>query len=98
MSWFDVGLVALWAAAVVQTGFVIVYGLGPWRRHFVGRALFAKSASLAVLLWLSVINYYLTYRFQLQVTVIATCAVTASIVFQFGALLAQRRIDRRARG
>jgi hypothetical protein len=97
MTWPDWGLTALWIAAVVQTCFVVTYGLSPWWRHFVGRALFSKSASLAIILWLTVVNHYLTYDYQLQVSVVATWVVTASICFQFAALVAQRRIDRAAR-
>lgn len=96
-GWIDAGLVALWVAAVVQTLFVVTYGFSPWWRHFVGRALFSKSASLAVILWLTVVNHYLTYAYQLQVSVIATWSVTVAICFQFAALVAQRRIDRRTR-
>lgn len=96
-GWVDAGLVALWVAAVVQTCFVLIYGVSPWWRHFVGRALFIKSASLAIILWLTVVNHYLVYDYQLQVSVIATWVVALGICFQFAALMAQRRIDRRIR-
>lgn len=94
MSWVNAGWVALWVAAVVQTMFVVLYGVGPWWRHFVGRALFTKSLALCLVLWLTVVNYYLTYPGQLQVTVCATWLVALAIVFQFAALVAQRRIAR----
>lgn len=95
MSWVDAGLTALWVAALGQTGFVLLYATRPWWRHFVGRALFFKSATLAAVLWLTIVNHYLVYRYQLQVSVMLTWAVAVAICYQFTALVAQIRADRR---
>lgn len=97
MSWVRWGLAALWVATIFQTLFVVVYATRPWRRHFVGRALFVKSLALMVTLQVTLANNYLIYPWQLQVSVILLWFVAAAIAFQFAALVAQWRIDRRAR-
>jgi hypothetical protein len=92
--WMDAGLAALWTATILQTVFVALYATRPWRRHFVGRALFIKSVSLMLILQVSLCNQYLTYRYQLQVSVVLTWFVAVAIAYQTGALIAQMRADR----
>lgn len=95
MGWETLALIALWVATVGQVGFVVVYGAGPWWRDFVGRALFFKSASLALVLAVTLLNWYVTYPGQLAVGAVLMCVVAAAIVYQFGALLWQRLLARR---
>lgn len=62
--WQRWALVALAFAAVGQASFVVIYARRPWWRHFVGRALLLKSASLLLILWLSLINSFVAYPGQ----------------------------------
>ena len=95
MSWEDSGLLALWVATVAQVVFVVVYASArKFWRHFVGRALFTKSAALALVLGATLFGWYVTpYPYQLQVGVILMWTVAGAIVYQLLALVRQRRID-----
>lgn len=94
---------ALVLAAVPQTLFVLYYGLpclggGAWWRDRVGRALFVKAASLAVLLdlfalWLLLPGYW----FEVAAT-ICYFGILAACTYQFVALIRERRESRRLRG
>lgn len=95
MSWGAVAVGALWVATVGQTVFVVVYACRPWWRHFVGRALFTKSVSLAAVLWATLLPRYWDYPFRLQVMAVLTGVVAAAILAQTVALFAQQHIDRR---
>jgi hypothetical protein len=54
--------IALWLviiAAVPQTAFVALYGFAsPWWRSQTGRAIFTKAFSMALLLDMSLVNYW----------------------------------------
>lgn len=91
-SWQRGAFVAIVVATVAQTIFVLVYGTRPWWRHFVGRALFIKSASLCVVLWLTVINTFLRYPGQEQVSSLALWLVAVAIIHQLVALLRTPRV------
>jgi len=93
----DVGIFALWTATVIQTLFVVLYATRAWWRHFVGRALFVHSAALMVTLQASVVNHYLVYRYQLQVSVLLLWVMAAAFAYQTGALIKQMRLDRHTR-
>ena len=95
MTWVHAAEVALVAAAIGQTCFVGLYATRPFWRHFVGRALMMKSASLALVLWVSVANIWLTYPYQLQVSACLTMLIAAAIWFQFVALVREVGGDRR---
>jgi putative copper export protein len=86
-SWQHASLVAIAVAAVVQTAFVVVYGSRPWWRHYVGRALFVKSTSLLVVLWLTIANTFLLYPGQHQVSTLSLWLVAVAIIYQFAALI-----------
>lgn len=93
-GWIHVAIGALWVSAVFQTAFILVYGAGPWRYDFIGQALFFKSASLAVVLDVTLLNYYVTYDWQHQVSACLMCTVALAIVYQFAALMVQRHLSR----
>ena len=85
--WLDLGIWLTVIAASVQTVFVITYATRPWWKHYVGRALFLKSLSLAVALWISATNSVLDpYKHQLEVTVFALAFVAIAITYQTVAL------------
>lgn len=88
-------IAAILTAAVFQTGFVAIYMTRPWWRHFVGRALFTKSAALMLLIDTAVLNIATDYRGEEVVEVALYWFVAAAIIFQFGALLAQIYMGRR---
>lgn len=91
-GWEKTALVALVVGAVAQTLFVLIYGSRPWYRVRVGRALFFKSAALAVVLDLSVTNALVPpYRFQEQVGTVVIVLITVTILYQLVALLLSPR-------
>lgn len=89
--WQHLAFYAIVLAAIVQTAYIAVYGTRPWWRHYVGRALFFKSASLLVVFWLTIVNTFFAYPGQEQVTTVALWVVAATIAYQFAALLRTRR-------
>lgn len=90
-TWERLALLALVVSAVAQTAFIFVYGARPWWRHRVGRALFTKSLSLLIVLWLSIVNTFLIYPAQQRVSTLALWLIAAAIVYQLVALLRTRR-------
>jgi hypothetical protein len=59
VSVIDWALVLIWISAVPQTLFIGIYGLtNHWWLSWIGRALFASSFGLALLLDLSLFQYY----------------------------------------
>lgn len=88
-TWTEIGKAALIWAAVVQTMFVIIYGTRRWWASQVGKALFLKSATLALLLDSAVANLFLTYRYQLQVGVVLVVCVAVAVSYQLIALVRQ---------
>lgn len=86
-GWQHWTLVGLVLAAVFQGGFVFVYATRPWFRDIVGRAYMLKSATLLVILWLSLLNTFFTYPHQAQVSTFGMWSVTIAIVYQFFVLL-----------
>jgi putative copper export protein len=89
--WQRSAFIAIMVAAVAQTGFVVVYMLRPWWRHYVGRALLVKSASLLIVLWLTIVNTFVRYPGQRQVSSLALWLVAGAIIYQLVALLRTRR-------
>lgn len=85
--WQHFAFYAIVFAATVQTAYILVYGSRPWRQHFVGRALFYKSASLLIVLWLTVVNTFFVYPGQEPISTVALWLVAAAITYQFAALL-----------
>jgi hypothetical protein len=90
MFWARAAVVAM---AVGQTAFVLLYGTAPWWRDFVGRALFAKSLALAVLVDAAVVALFLPVPAWFAVAVY--WLVAAGIWWQLGALVRQRLSRRR---
>lgn len=74
--------------APAQTLFVILYGIAPWWRDFVGRALFFKSLTLMVLLDTVVLS--IICNIPDGVIVGLYWLVVAGILYQLGALIRQR--------
>lgn len=90
-DWQRVTLLALVVATFAQTLFILVYGTRPWWRARVGRALFLKSASLCLVLWLTLIGAFYTYAHQDEVGAFGMCLVAGAIVYQLVALLLSPR-------
>lgn len=92
---FDVDLhivkaISFVVGAVAQTAFVILYGMAPWWRDFVGRALFIKSLTLAVLIDTAVVDSFLPKGIGLTYFVVLYWLVVMGICWQFVALVRQR--------
>ena len=86
---------ALVIGASAQTLFIIIYGTRPWWKHYVGKALFFKSLTLCIALWLSFSNIVLDpYPYQLEIAVASIWLVTISIVVQCVALIMKVGHDR----
>lgn len=85
---------AIAVGGVAETMFVILYGIAPWWRDFVGRAMFAKSLTLMVLIDLAIVDA-LIVPLSALVFAILYWAVAVGIVWQLGALIRQRRHARR---
>jgi len=59
MSTMDWAFVLIWVAAVPQTLFIAIYGLtNHWWLSWIGRALFASSFGLMLLLDLTLVEHY----------------------------------------
>jgi hypothetical protein len=87
-------------AAVGQTLFVVLWFLLPWWRTWVGRALMAKSFSLAIILDWALVNYHFGPFLHQQAIGLALFGLVAlSIWLQLGAISREvwrGRQDRRA--
>lgn len=94
-AWLDLGLVALWVSAIAQVSFVVLYATRKFWRHFVGRALFFKSVSFAVLLVMSLVNRVWQYPHQLEVAVLLLWFIACATCLQLYALIRQMVLDRR---
>ena len=90
-GWIRVALVAVLVAAVAQTTFIAIYATRPWWKVRVGRAIFLKSLALAVILDLSVVNDFLTYRYQEQISALAILFIAVTILYQLFALVRSPR-------
>lgn len=84
-------LVALMIGTLAQSAFVITYARRPWYRVRIGRALMLKSASLAVLLWLSVLGTFFVYPYEREVSAATIGVITVAILYQLIALLMSPR-------
>ena len=60
-GWTHLALVALVIATAAQTAFVGIYATRPWYLVRTGRALMLKSATLCLLLWLSLFGTFFVY-------------------------------------
>lgn len=96
MNTVEVARVGLIVATIAQTLFVVAYATRPWWRHFIGRALMSKSVALMVTLQVTLLNWYVTYPYQLEVGAFLMWLIACAICFQVGALLWQIHLDRRA--
>jgi hypothetical protein len=91
-GWERTALVALLVGAVAQTTFILIYGTRKWYLVRVGRAIFFKSAALALVLDLSVVNTFVPpYGHQEQVSAVSIVAITVTILYQLVALLLSPR-------
>ena len=88
-SWRHLAIIT---AAIPQTMFVITWGLLPWWKDFVGRALFFKSASFAILLDAAAAYIFLEGKYEDATIVGLYWLVALSCWWQFGALLKQLRL------
>lgn len=84
--WERFSLIALVIATLIQTAFVVEYATRPWWLVRIGRALMLKSAALCVLLWLSILNSFVSYSGQEQVAMVTLWLITAAIFYQWLAL------------
>lgn len=91
-AWQRSALVAIMVAAIIQTVFLAVYLSRPWWRHFVGRALALKSASLWVVLWLTIVNTFFRYPGQEPISSLSLWVIAAAIAYQLVALLRTPRM------
>lgn len=83
----DIGIWMTVIAAIVQTIFILTYATRPWWKSRVGRALFIKSLSLSVALWISASNAIVgVYPHQLEVSIGALAFITLAITYQTFAL------------
>lgn len=91
-GWERLALICVIVSAVAQTTFILIYGTRKWYLVRVGRAIFFKSAALALLLDLSVVNTFVPpYRYQEQVSAVAIVAIMVTILYQLAALLLSPR-------
>lgn len=75
----------LWAAAVGQVLFVLLWAPQGWRHTWIGRALMTKSASLAFLLVALLFSYYATvsalvFRFLFWLVIIGIWYQTVALM------------------
>ncbi len=92
------GMIGLGLAIVLQWPFVILFATGPWWRDFVGQAIMAKSAVIAVVLTSTMIHAVVpTYRGEQAVRITLMWLITITIGYQLYALLRQRRQTRHFR-
>lgn len=96
MSALDVaGWIGIGLAVVMQWGFVAYYAPGPWWKDFVGRAIMAKSAIIAVVLTSTIVHAIVPpYAAEQAVRVGLMWAITITIGYQLHAIRKQRRLDR----
>lgn len=104
LGWFDASLYdwslrLVYAAAVGQTLFVILWGTLPWYRTRVGRALMVKSVSLMVYLdWaVLVINGWVPIAHRENIAVVLFGLITVGIWTQLTALTFEIWRGRRSR-
>ena len=90
-NWHRFALIALAAATVFQTMFIVEFARRPWYLDRVGRALMLKSASLALVLWLTLANSFFVYSLQQQLSVLGLSLVSIAIVYQYLVLVRSPR-------
>jgi hypothetical protein len=90
-GWEHLALVAIIVATFAQTLFILIYASRPWWRVRVGRALMLKSASLCIVLWLTLVGTFFVYAHQEQVSALSLCVIAVAIVYQLVALLLSPR-------
>ena len=86
-GWQRVELVALLLCAIGQTAFVVVYTFRPWPKFDVGRALWSKSALIAIVLWMSVIANFYVYPIEDALGTVVLCLLCCSIWYQLYVLV-----------
>lgn len=108
VPWLDVYLWGLWTCAVAQGLFVSFLVTTKWRRWRAGRALFIKSAALAVMLVLTLAAWYALVPHLLEIASVLIWVMAAAITYLLWSLICQKWPqvcqvcqwfrDRRARG
>lgn len=99
MNATDWALVLVWVAAVPQTIFILLYGFtNQWWRSMIGKALFASSLALALLLDLSLLTYYYPGLLEPWESNIVLAIVPLGAVLKLAAILLDKRAKRRWRG
>jgi hypothetical protein len=97
MSWTTA---AIWVAAIASGAFTLLYGFkSEWYKHPVGRMQFAKSASLSLILWLSLAGRVLgDYPGRVVIGVVVLWIVAITLVTQVVVLLLAQagKLDTRA--
>lgn len=107
LSALDWALILIWCAAVPQTLFLALYGFGGyhWWLSWIGRALFTSSLALALLLDLTLFEYYFPTDIATRpwVTNLILVVVAAGAALKLAAILYdkwpafRRRFDRGGR-
>jgi hypothetical protein len=102
LGWFDVSLIdwtrrLVYAAAVGQTLFVVLWATLPFYRTWVGRALMIKSLSLMIYLdWaVAVINGWVPESHRQNIAVVLFGLITVGIWSQLVAILVEMMRGRR---
>ena len=95
VPWMGVYESGLWACAVFQVGFVLVFVTTSWRRYRTGRALFVKSAVIAVLLALTLAGLYLVIPHTLEIAAVLMWVLAAAIAYLLWSVVRQKFLDRR---
>lgn len=94
VPWMDVYLWGLWAAAAAQVVWVSLLVTTKWRRWAAGRALFIKSAVLAVMLALSLAGWYALMPHLLEIAAVLMWVMAGAICYLAYSLARQKVIDR----
>lgn len=97
IPWLDVYLWGLKAAVVTQAAFVVVFATTEWRRYRTGRALFLKSAVIAVLLGLSLAGYYRSIPHLVEIGAALMWLMEAAVLYLLWSVVRQKWLDHRDR-
>lgn len=85
---------AIAVVAIGQTAFVILYLTLPWRRSYLGRALFTFALSLALFADVIVVGRVWDWKYEEQTFIALYSFVGVGVWYQFLAFL-ETRISRR---
>jgi hypothetical protein len=76
-------IVAFHVAAIPAIIFPLVYRGTPWKKTATGRALMNKSRSLAIVFFLSVLNYWWEFPADGYIFAVSMTYVAVALVYQF---------------